>query len=68
MSDYQEAVRKLEARTAEYPVQRTIRVSYANMREVRDWCWEHYIDCLRMGPFWYFRNEEDAVMFMLRWS
>lgn len=55
-------------RFAEYPIEKYLPHRSFPLQEVRDWCWDNHVECTRMGPFWFFRSEEDAIMFMLRWA
>lgn len=36
--------------------------------EVEDWCKSLNMVYHSSGPFWFFEDEKDATMFILRWS
>jgi hypothetical protein len=51
-----------------YPVRHHLPDLHLDLLEVRKWCWDEYVDCMRVGCFWFFRDESDRMRFLMRWA
>jgi len=40
----------------------------SKLSEVRQWCWDEYVPCERIGAKWIFECDEDRIKFVLRWG
>lgn len=43
-------------------------VSNSTTREIREWCDEQGVCCSQVGSQFFFRSEDDRMLFLLRWS
>lgn len=62
------AAERVGMKLAEYPVRHHAPRFKGTLTEIRDWCWDEYVDCIRVGTFWFFRSESDRVLFVMRWG
>ena len=67
---YRLAAEKVGAAMSEYPIRHHAPKLPIVSRgeEIRQWCWDEHVDCIRVGTFWFFRNEEDRILFVMRWE
>jgi len=40
----------------------------SRLPEIRDWCWDNYVECTRLGATWAFKSDEDRIKFVMRWA